>query len=318
MRHAKTREPRDYELARKEIFRAWGFERYSSTARAIELQIRRRLTPDWHSPQCLGLFVQAGSTAYPSGLSRFLRLWEPFRRLGNPCVVVDNLSSTPPSLPPGVQFLPGSNACWEFSGWQEGLNYHLNSGGAVPEWCVCVTSAFVRKRLPDRFSRFLNPISLGLADQGLIGNFLDMSEEDFPDLAPDEKMLCRGRNMARFAVSAAFAVSGEFASRHGFVAVDEQEMESISPAGLDGTDLFPPSADVSMKFRVYINDWLQHRWYGSRICDRESRPLLRGKLQAMLNERILSVRVADAGLRWSSVGRTDWITGRSKLSSHEA
>ena len=308
-----TKEPRDYATPISERPRRWAGQIVASTVRKIEFEARRHLVQNWHSPKCLGLFVQAGSKTYSTALSRFLRLWEPFRRLGNPCVVIDNFSSTPPSLPPGVRFLRGSNAQWEFSGWQEGLEFHLSTGAEVPDWCVCLNSAFVRKLLPNRYSRFLNPVSLALADQGLIGHFADCRNLAIDGFAMDAPFSYRSYDVSRFAITAAFALTGEFAARVGFVAVNEQELDFISPPGLEGTDLFSPTADVSPRFRRYVNDWLQKGWYNAATCVPETRPLLRKKLQAILNERLLSTQIREENLSWSEAGSTRLLTGRSNL-----
>lgn len=249
--------------------------------------------------RALAIFVQAGSASYPRALEEFRKIWAPFQRRGCEVVIVDNAPDRIISTAMGEHFLAGSNLAWEFSGWQEGIDFWEAQGGYSPAWIVCVNSSFLKTRHWNSVARWVNPYSLSRMPSAMLGRVWT---------APDGSE-CYGRRTPQFVETSLFALPGSLVSRIKFVSVGNSEMGQISPSSPLGESLFLPDAPVSASLRADLETHLFDRWYaGGRISDANF-ALLRGKLQAILNERLLSAQVTQLGVRLAQPLGHSRVTG---------
>jgi hypothetical protein len=238
----------------------------------------------------LSILARHGSTKYTGAIDDL----QDFRRTRLPSahhdlLVVDNaLEGREAASAEGHEVIAGSNRCWEFSAWDEGLA-HVGARIWDYDFVHLVTSAFrtLYTRYIDRFDEQM----LGsVADRGAAVGHVDCYNQPIELLG--NRSQCWLRSSFVFVPPAELVALGSLAGVR-----DPAPFFSGNPA-----DPFLPDAPLCDVYRGYLLDWLTGPgtgqgtvWHSRFVLDRETLPFFQAKVLAILNEHMLSIRLRRQG-----------------------
>jgi len=238
----------------------------------------------------LSIFVRHGSTKYADALTD-LRAFQRTRlpSVHHDVLVVDNASSGQVAEPSGdSEIVAGSNRCWEFSAWDEGLA-RLGPRVRDYDFVHLVTSAFrtLYTRHIDRFDERMLDL---VAGRGVAVGHVDYYDE------PIELMGNSSQSWIRS--SFVFVPPAELATLGSLVGVsDPAPFFSGDPA-----NPFLASAPMSENYRRYVLGWLTGpgtgqgtTWHSRFGLTQETLQFFRAKVLAILNEHMLAIRLRRQG-----------------------
>lgn len=208
-------------------------------------------------------------------------------------VFVDNRGSGMEWTPDeGFELIAGDNSAREFSGLDRGIE-HLRAVGAPDVWVLA------NDRYQANDPSLLDYFDGGTLEAVASTRALSGRINRFPSA-------CRsfGYEIVRWACSSFLVVSDDALERlRPLVEVGEAELERVMGPARGETPLLDPEGPLDERHRNYLTEWLtgegdslSQRWYRSRAVDAESWDDLRGKVQSILNEHLLSARAREAGI----------------------
>lgn len=182
-----------------------------------------------------------------------------------------------------IHILGGDNANWEFSGWQKGL-------------------AYVKKNIDCNIVLFLND-SLRSYDHPVLE---EETLEDMMLFCLNENSLCGkidsidksmdlsflGYNVNSWICSNAFFGSFDVFSKVNIDNTASFEIDKI----VKSVDQFLECSDLSLGLRKHIYLWLSEYWH-SNFDPRANVGLFKNKTKAILNEKLLTAKAKDKGVR---------------------
>lgn len=265
------------------------------------------MTPD--SSRVLVLFVGFDRIRYARAHAAITSLVGEFAPGQATLVRIDNAheSLDPRETGPNEFAIGGDNASWEFSGWQRGLDFAIARGIAF-DHVVFVNDAFLNGELgPEPFGlleirELLNPYTLAQLQTGLLGR-VDLNR--FP-------VVIDGLDAGRWVRSCAFAMDRSTAEGIRLVAVDPAGAERFLPRDFS-KELLLPDAPVNREFADFLVRWISTRWRRAQQVDASNWPFIRGKLTAILNERLLTARLRAKGVPICEGGPVALGTGAPML-----
>ena len=239
----------------------------------------------------LYLFAGRDGQAHPwAALQRILR-----RLVGVRVTVVriDNFASGDEvrRVADDIYEIAGDNTFWEFSGWKRGIEF-LGTLGARDGDVLFVNDAFLNRAAAGHderfFRRLLSPIALATMED-FIGVVHDAGR-----LAGDHRIL--GHAASTWIQTHFFVLPYRLATELRWVYLTCEQVDAILPVRFAGR-MFLDNDVLSEDLERFLGEWITARWHGAREPSAESWPLLRQKLTAILNERLLSVELAARGLQ---------------------
>jgi hypothetical protein len=248
------------------------------------------MTPD--SSKVLVLFVGFDRTRYARAHAAITTLVGEFARGQATLVRIDNAQESLAARETGpYEFtIGGDNTSWEFSGWQRGLDFAIARGIAF-DHAVFVNDAFLNgERGQEPFGlveirALLNPHTLAQLQTGLLGR-IDFNR--FP-------VVIDGLDAGHWVRSCAFAMDRSTAEGIRLAAVDRADADRFLPREFSNA-LLLPDAPVNREFAEFLTRWISMRWRRAQQVDASNWPFIRGKLTAILNERLLTARLRANGV----------------------
>ncbi len=191
----------------------------------------------------------------------------------------------------GVFVTGGNDASREFSGWQRGVE-RRRERGVSPAVFLFLTDAVLRPGpsfLPAYGTRSLLKALLLRSAVGRIDTH-------------GFKGTLLGREVTDWLCTGCFFMPRRLVERlGGLVTVDEKTMDLFMAREFTG-EVFRKDAPISGNYREFIVDWLTRRRRPPLAVCGAGWNEFRGKVRAMFNEALLSVRIRDAGYRLRGYG----------------
>ncbi len=208
-------------------------------------------------------------------------------------VLVDNRGSGMEWGPQeGFELIAGDNSAREFSGLDRGIE-HLRAAGAPDVWVLA--NDRYQANDPSLLDYFDGGTLEAVASTGAVAGRINR----FPSA-------CRsfGHEILRWACSSFLVVSDDALARlRPLVEVGAAELEQVMGPVKGETPLLDTEGPLDERHRAYLTEWLtgsgdalSQRWYRSRAVDAGSWDDLRGKVQSILNEHLLSARARESGI----------------------
>jgi hypothetical protein len=256
----------------------------------------------------LTLLVRHGTGKYPNAIADIFSLFQ--RRLHGvrwDLVVIDN------ELPVGYKdrvdnhymVIGGSNSHWEFSAWQDGLNF---AGSRLDYYDLVnlATDAFQTLYVAylDRFNESML--------RTIVGRAAAVGHIDYYNL-PVRFLGQQFQSWLR--TSFVFLPPTELKLLGGMVTAKESDMLFSD----DPESPFVESAPISDNYRQYLMSWLTRQgtgqgveWHSRFDLTAQNLELFKAKVSAILNEHLFSIRLRAQGC---ALVDTTWLAGFSE--THE-
>lgn len=208
-------------------------------------------------------------------------------------VVVDNLGSGMDwAGDEGFELIAGDNSAREFSGLERGIE-HVSRSDAPDVWLL------VNDRYQANDPSLLDWFDGGTLEAVFSTKALSGRINRYP--FPCHSF---GLEILRWACSSFLVVSDDALERLlPLVVVGEAELKAVSGPVEGERPLLDPAGPLDERLRDYLTEWLtgeggslSERWYRSRAVDSASWDDLRGKVQSILNEQMLSARARELGI----------------------
>lgn len=236
-------------------------------------------------------FVRYGTGKYPYAHERFRELLDGmFPGAWRWDIVIDN------KLPPGSctssgdheVLIGGDNTHWEFSGWDQGIEY-AGSALEAADWVVFATDAFEQLYV-DYLTCFSIPVLESLSGRRAATGHIDCF---------DKRVELYGREAQHWIRTSFFLLQpSEVITMGSFVSVS-------NPAEIFSGDPqcpFQPDAPIDQQLQTYIISWLTGdgtgqgvTWHSRFDLTTETLPYFEKKCLAILNELMLSARLRESG-----------------------
>lgn len=274
---------------------------------------RRIARPVAPPVRVLLVFVEAEPERYPGAFDAFRSLAREFRRGCATVVRVEQPRAgagdavAAPDAPRagGFHRITGDASAWEFSGWHVGIRWACEAG--VPfDRVLCANDAILNGAargwgLAEMRVAF-NAWSLAEMPRGMLGH-VDAS----PHVCEMEGLACASWVRTNcFALDARTAREIEFAPLAPRDAAHDP-LDRFAPRAWHG-ELLHADAPLSPGLRAGLTEWLTRRWHRAAPIDRATWPVVRGKLRAVLHERLLSARIRELGHSILEPGRPSrWV-----------
>lgn len=234
------------------------------------------------------LFLQYDTLKYPGVFDAMKAMVDRIRLCRPTYYLIDNRDEGGGvrRIAEGVYSVGGDNSSWEFSAWQRGVE-RLKEAGHEPAVYLFITDAF------------LGPGPSFLADCGtraLLKSFLLASAVGRIDaFGPGGVLL--GHEVPDWLCTGCFFLPRRIVEAlGGMVTVGEDAMDAFMPREFTG-EVFRKDAPMSDRYKEFIIDWMtRRRRHTYTICAATWREF-RGKVRAILNEAMLTVRIREAGYR---------------------
>ena len=231
----------------------------------------------------LVLYLHADANRYPHSYSQLRRLLE---LCGESFVVkIDNFAthSRVISSDWNTVGIAGDNSFWEFSGWKKGLSFAQQKLAGDFSHVLFVNDAFLNKTNQGSdltyYRRLFNRINIVKIGKDVLG---DVSS------APGRHIL-RGCQVNRWIKSSIFCVSYDTALQLPLNHLSEELLDEIIPSKFRPGPLLNPHPWLNDEFRDFVKEWLTIRWQWRLTINEQNWPLLRGKVAAIINERLLTI-----------------------------
>lgn len=242
-------------------------------------------------PRIISLLARHGTDKYKDALPHLCRIIQQrIPEVHHDVLVIDN--ALPPDheekLEEGIALVGGSNAAWEFSAWDSGIEYMRGRLDGY-DFVLLVTSAF--RQL---YTRYLDRLNLGMLSL-LRGRAAAAGHVDYYD-APVS--LLRTGSQAWLRSSFILVPPVELQLLRSVVSVMDH---SLFFSG-DHASPFPEAAPVSDGYRNSVLGWLTAEgtgqgttWHSRFDLSTETLPFFEKKTLAIFNEQMLSNRLVAQG-----------------------
>jgi len=215
-------------------------------------------------------------------------------------VCVDNLSEAkePVQTGKGVWDIGGDNSYREFSGWRKGLKF-VEKLELQPDRVVFANDAclnYAHRGLDSLFFRMrFDKVGMRGARAGLLG---------VTERASDQHILL-GQDVSSWVRCNFFCLPSKLASGLPRTFIPEDIVDRIIPPYYRGA-VVNATPDTNEAFREFLTIWITRRWHRAMQPTAEAWPMLRKKLIAMLNERMLTASVRRLGYDVIEASRLRW------------
>lgn len=235
-------------------------------------------------------FLYAERARYPLAHTAVDIIMRGFRQDSIHLFKIDNFAPEPyVRRDSNIISLSGDNSAWEFSGWARALDVARDLG-ISPDVFIFLNDAFLKGcagwRGIARHQSRLNPFTLSQLDSGLAGH-VDSHRED--------ERIC-GLPCQAWVRTNSFACTKDVLAAATFPPIPNAVFDDWSPVNWNGQILYP-HAPVSPALQSFLRHWLTEQWDRSAPITELNWPFFRKKLQAILNERLLSARYQASGVR---------------------
>lgn len=248
------------------------------------------------------LYVFAEQGRYPKTRTFVEDYWRWLGDRKTTLVCIDNLSESkePIQTKKGMWDIGGDNSYREFSGWRKGLRFVENLV-QHPDIIVFANDAclnYADVGLDPLFYRlrFDKRTIAAASEKGLVG---------IVDQAPNQQILL-GQDVTSWVRSNFFCLPSRLASALPWVFIPDDILNCILPLHYQGT-MVNATPHTNENLREFLNIWITQRWRWAAQPTTETWPLLRNKLTAILNERMLSGTVRKLGYDIVEASRLKWI-----------
>ena len=228
------------------------------------------------------LYVYADSQRYPKAYRYLCRLIRRIRGFEVTIVKVDNFNEGKEVTKEGynVYDIGGDNTYWEFSGWRKGLTF-LDETGIEADVVLFVNDSFLNRSKSGYdlgyYKNRINTFSLfNLKDEAL-------GKVDYHD----ELETFLGHDVSSWIRSNIFAVPKNVVDKLDFPFMDNKTIDKIFPKKFSG-NIFKDTDLLSSNLKRFMEIWITLRWARVEPGSAKNWPLLRCKLIAILNERLLT------------------------------
>lgn len=206
--------------------------------------------------------------------------------------------------------IAGDNSFWEFSGWRKGVNFCLSEFGDCDfDVALFINDAFLNSSAFGRdlryFKNLFNVLTLACAQSGVLGQI---------DVSDNKHILC-GYDVSSFVRSNIFAMPYGLACDLKFSYFSEDDISMLIPNTYNYGKITMPVNFMNENFRIFLEDWLTNRWQGKVQLEPKNWPIFRGKLTAILNERMLSAECRQKGYPLLTGSHSSIISGHTKIST---
>lgn len=197
----------------------------------------------------------------------------------------------------------GDNSAWEFSAWDKGIRAAdtLNiQSDIVLFFNDALFNSIHQSFDMHYFSTMYNHVTLSRLSLGVLGH-VDQSELN---------CAIHGMPSVHHMRSNSFAITSDLLPKIRLTYYDAHSVSEFLPEKWTG-QLFTEHAPLSSEFKTFLTWWMTKGWPRSAeypLCQ-EHWPLIRAKLTAILNERMLSIQLQQAGARFYVRGNCSRITG---------
>jgi hypothetical protein len=280
--------------------------------RALRTTLRRGQYCAWRSCRALLskkaetgpvaiLYVYADKAKYPRTRSFIeeYRRWLGERQITLVCIDNFSESAQPRQTHEGVWDIGGDNSYREFSGWRKGLRFLdeltplpmtvVFANDACLNYAECgADSLFFRTRFDGR--------AVAQSRKGLVG---------LVDYAPDQQALL-GHDVSSWVRSNFFCLPLKLATALPWVFISEEILDRILPLEYQGV-VVSTTADTNENLRVFLTDWITREWRSATQPTAATWPILRKKLAAILNERMLTASVRAQGYDVVEASKLRWL-----------
>ena len=228
------------------------------------------------------LFVYADNKRYPKAYRCLCRLIRRIRGFEVTVVKIDNFNEGKEVTKEGynVYDIGGDNSYWEFSGWRKGLTF-LDEIGIEADVVLFVNDSFLNRSKSGYdlgyYKNRINTFSLfNLKDEAL-------GKVDYHD----ESEIFSGNDVSSWIRSNIFAVAKNVVDKLDFPFMDNKTIDIIFPKKFSG-NIFKDTDLLNSNLKRFMKIWINSRWARAEPGSAKNWPLLRCKLIAILNERLLT------------------------------
>ena len=228
------------------------------------------------------LYVYADNKRYPKAYRCLCRLIRRIRGFEVTVVKIDNFNEGKEVTKEGynVYDIGGDNTYWEFSGWRKGLTF-LDETGIEADVILFVNDSFLnRSKLGYDINYYkfrINTFSLfGIKNEAL-------GKVEYHD----ELETFLGYDVSSWIRSNIFAVPKNVVDKLDFPFIDNKTIDKIFPQKFSG-NIFKDTDLLNSNLKRFMEIWITSRWARAEPGSAKNWPLLRCKLIAILNERLLT------------------------------
>jgi glycosyltransferase involved in cell wall biosynthesis len=239
------------------------------------------------------LYVYAERDIYPDSLKNLHELLAGLEGFQITFVQIDNLAEEKTVIQnkPNVFDIGGDNSNREFSGWQRGLKF-LESADIESDILLFVNDSFLN-RAPkgyglDYYKSKINTISLSeLSENEVLGKV------DFHD----QVETFDGYDVSSWIRSNIFVIPKTVIKKLGFPCIDKDTIDRIFPVNFPGRIFNSDNHLLNDYFKEWLKYWITSGWSRSSPINKSNWQFFRDKLVAILNERILTLKLKRAGIK---------------------
>lgn len=258
-------------------------------------------------PRLTIVFLYAETDRYASAHDDIRAIQAHLRDLDCTLIRVNNFAKGPSieQVADREYDVSGDNTSWEFSGWRRGVEL-IDTLCPDTTHVLCANDAFRNLEGPDgRLSFYENRFN--------VANILELGRRAAGKVHRNHgHFTVLGHDVTEFMVTNIFMLPVDIARRVRWDWIDPDRFRSMSPESFTGS-LFLPGAPVNEEYQVWLEQWLACRWQRKSELNESTWPLLRMKLMAILNERLLTVDIRLQGAEVCGFSPTRVGAGRSRL-----
>jgi hypothetical protein len=243
------------------------------------------------------LYVYADKKRYPNTFNYLSRLIKRINGFEVIVVKMDNFSEHKEARKEGhnVYDIGGDNTYWEFSGWKKGMAF-LQEKHIEPDLVMFVNDAFMNHSKYGHDYKYyksrVSTLTLSRLKDSVLGIIVNRNTV--------ENML--GYNVSSFIRSSIFVVPYSIAKKLQLTFITDEIIDDIFPQEYSGR-IFNDTDKLNWNLRRFLEVWITQRWAQSRAVTSENWGFLKPKLIAILNERLLTAKIREAGVRIVNMDR---------------
>lgn len=234
------------------------------------------------------IFLQYDQKKYPKAFEEMCFRVDKISGFEKEYIVVDNsMRFEKEGKFQDVVYINGDNSAWEFSGWDRGLEY-IRKNKIDFDVALFVNDAFLANgwTLLDKVAE-LNLAKIAFEQKVAIGHV-------------DTKgytMEIFNKDVSSWICSNVFFLPKEIAnSLKTLVSVDDLKLNSIIQDEFSG-NYFMQNAPLSESYKEMIVKWLTEEWHSKIVIKKENLTFFRKKVQAIMNESLLTARIIEQGYK---------------------
>lgn len=239
----------------------------------------------------LVLYLYADKIKYRDSYNVLMSILSNLHGMKVTIVKIDNFNEEKPHhrIDDCTYDISGDNSSWEFSGWDKGMdffksNIYANNVDTV----LYVNDAFLNDSAHDELYYMMryNTLTLYKLKNAVIGKV---------DCA-NEKMILNNSSVNRWVRSNFIAVPYSIASVIKLSHFSENNVSDIICDDFS-KKIFKENSPMNDNLKCFLKYWILEGWPQAKDFNQENWPLIRGKIIAILNERLLSVKFCQHKLR---------------------